>query len=89
MLLSDSHKLSLFSSDACLQYMGSRLRTVLEGVTADMSDIEIGRFLLERILFVHCRAYKDKFNALCLMIEKLYSFVAGECAGDNLDSTSN
>ena len=88
-LLSDCHKLSLFSQEACLQYLGSRLRTVLEGVTADMTDIEIGRFLLERILFVHCRAYKDKFNALCLMIEKLYSFVAGECLGDNLDSTSN
>lgn len=62
---------------------------MLEGVTADMSDIEIGRFLLERILFVHCVAYRDKFNALCLMIEKLYAYVAGECLGDNLDSVSN
>lgn len=69
--------------------MGSRLRTVLEGITSDMTDIEIGRFLLERVLFVHCRTYKDKFNALCLMIEKLYAFVAGECLGDNLDSVSN
>ena len=69
--------------------MGSRLRTVLEGITSDMTDIEIGRFLLERVLFVHCRTYKDKFNALCLMIEKLYAFVTGECLGDNLDSVSN
>ena len=72
-----------------MQYLGSRLRTVLEGVTADMTDIEIGRFLLERVLLVHCRAYRDKFNALCLMIEKLYAYVAGECLGDNLDSPSN
>ena len=69
--------------------MGSRLRTVLEGITSDMTDTEIGRFLLERVLFVHCRAYKDKFNVMCLMIEKLYAYVAGECLGDNLDSVSN
>lgn len=87
-LLSDGHKLSLYSQEACLQYMGSRLRTVLEGVTPDMTDTEVGRFLLERILFVHCRGFKDKFNSLCLMIEKLYAFVAGECLGDNLDSQS-
>ena len=50
---------------------------------------QVGRFLLERILFVHCRAYRDKFNAMVVMIEKLYAFVAGECLGDNLDSQSN
>ena len=54
-----------------------------------MTDVEIGRFLLERVLFVHCANYRDKFNSLCLMIEKLYAFVAGECFGDNLDSVSN
>ena len=62
---------------------------MLEGLRADMTDAEVGRFLLERVLFVHCSLYKDKFNALCLMIEKLYAFVAGECLGDNLDSVSN
>lgn len=69
--------------------MGSRLRTVLEGITSDMSDIEVGRFLLERVLFVHCTSYKDKFNSMILMTEKLYAYVAGECLGDNLDSVSN
>lgn len=79
----------MFSQEACLQFLGSRLRTVLEGITSEMTDIEVGRFLLERILFVHCSAYKDKLNALILMIEKLYAYVAGECLGDNLDSVSN
>jgi hypothetical protein len=51
-----------------------------------MSDIDAGRFLFERILLVHCSDFKDKFNALCLMVEKLYAFVAGECNGDNLDA---
>lgn len=54
-----------------------------------MSDTEVGRFLLERVILVHVSAFKDKFNTLCLMIEKLYGYVAGECESDNLDSPSN
>jgi hypothetical protein len=32
-LLSDGNKLGLYSQEQCLAYLGSRLRTVLEGVT--------------------------------------------------------
>jgi DNA-directed RNA polymerase I subunit RPA2 len=32
---------------------------------------------------------KDKFNTLCLCIEKLYSYVGGECESDSLDATCN
>ena len=88
-LLSDGYKYGLHSSEKALAFLGSRLRSVLEGISSDLTDIEVGRFFLERILFVHCSSYTDKFNALCLMIEKLYSFVAGESLPDNLDSVSN
>lgn len=88
-LLSDGQKLCLYSQEQCLGYVGSRLRTVLEGITQEMSDVEVGRFLLERILLVHCSQFKDKFNCLCLMIDKLYSYVAGECSADNLDAVAN
>ena len=37
-MLADGNKLGLFSQEQCLAYLGSRLRTVLEGVTQDMSD---------------------------------------------------
>jgi DNA-directed RNA polymerase I subunit RPA2 len=88
-LLADGSKLGLHSQEQCLAYLGSRMRTVLEGISVDMSDTDAGRFLLERLLLVHCAQFKDKFNTLCLMIEKLYAFVAGECNSDNLDATSN
>lgn len=32
-LLSDGNKLGLYSQEQCLAYLGSRLRTVLEGIT--------------------------------------------------------
>lgn len=38
---------------------------------------------------MHCESMKDKFNTLCIMIEKLYAVVAGECEFDNLDSPAN
>ena len=72
-----------------MAYLGSRMRTVLDGVTMDMTDVDVGRFLLERVILVHCAQFKDKFNTLCLMIDKLYSFVAGECGADNLDAVCN
>jgi len=53
-LLADGNKLGLYSQEQCLSYLGSRLRTVLEGVTLDMNDSDVGRFLLEKVLFVHC-----------------------------------
>ena len=54
-----------------------------------MSDIEIGRFFIEKHIFVNVSSYKDKFNSLCILIEKLYAVVAGECELDNLDSPAN
>jgi DNA-directed RNA polymerase I subunit RPA2 len=53
-LLADGNKLGLYSQEQCLAYLGSRLRTVLEGVSQEQSDSDVGRFLFDRILFVHC-----------------------------------
>ena len=50
---------------------------MLDGVQQDMSDVEVGSFLVESLLFVHLATYEDKFQTLCLMIEKLYAVVAG------------
>jgi DNA-directed RNA polymerase I subunit RPA2 len=54
-----------------------------------MSDVEVGRFLIERLILVHLPAFEDKFQTFCLMIEKLYAAVSGECECDSLDSTAN
>ena len=88
-ILLDGQKYQLFSQNQCLAYIGSRFRAVLEGVQQDMSDVEVGRFLIERLILVHLPDNFDKFQTLCLMIEKLYAVVAGECEVDNLDSNAN
>ena len=77
-LLQDGEKFGLHSQEKCLVYLGSRFRPVLEGLPSDLSDAEVGQHLIAKILFIHCYTNKDKFNTLCLMIEKLYAYVGGE-----------
>ena len=88
-ILLDGEKYQLFSQNQCLAYMGSRFRTVLDGVLQDMSDVEVGQFLIERHILVHLPSFEDKFQTLCLMIEKLYAVSSGECECDSLDSVAN
>ena len=54
-----------------------------------MKDIEVGRFLIANYILVHIDKWQSKFNTLCLMVEKLYAVVAGECELDNLDALAN
>lgn len=54
-----------------------------------MSDVEVGRFLIERLILVHIPSFDEKYHTLCIMIEKLYAAVAGECECDNLDTVAN
>ena len=88
-MLCDGDKYQLFSQNQCLAYIGSRFRTVLNGAQDDMSDIEVGRFLIERLILVHVPDFKDKYQTMCVMIEKLYAVVANEVECDNLDAASN
>lgn len=88
-LIGDGAKYQLYSQNQCLGYIGSRFRMVLDGVQQDMTDIEVGRFLIERLILVHVPDFTDKFQTMCLMLEKLYAVVAGECECDSLDAVSN
>lgn len=41
--------------------MGSRFRAVIDGVQQDMTDVEVGRFLIQQIILVHLPSMEDKF----------------------------
>lgn len=71
-----------------LAYLGDKFRVVF-GVADDMSDIEVGREILRKIVLVHLPNNEDKFRMLLFMIRKLYTLVAGECSSDNPDSSQH
>ncbi len=52
----------------------------------DLSDKEVGEIFIREHICVHLKNNNDKFNILCLMIEKLYLLVSEEILPDNLDS---
>ncbi|QEU61969.1 Rpa135 [Kluyveromyces lactis] len=72
-----------------LQYLGDKFRVVFQA-SPDMTDLQVGQELLNRIVLVHLgENNKDKFNMLLFMIRKLYSLVAGECSPDNPDAAQH
>lgn len=78
----------LYSKAETLAYLGDKFRVVFDG-TPDMSDIDIGKLVLKRIVLVHLTSNRDKFKMLLFMIRKLYSLVSGDCSPDNPDATQH
>ncbi|ETS87553.1 DNA-directed RNA polymerase I subunit RPA2 [Pestalotiopsis fici W106-1] len=76
-------------------YLGEKFRPVL-GVSETLSNYEVGTEFLRKIVLVHLgnvhvteEQDSDKFRLILLMIRKLYSLVAGDCAVDNPDAVQN
>jgi DNA-directed RNA polymerase I subunit RPA2 len=79
----------------CRAHLGKSFRPVL-GVSADMSDEDVGTEFLRKVVLPHLGNYNvtetqdyDKFKMIIFMIRKLYALVAGDCAPDNPDAVSN
>ncbi|KAF9584296.1 DNA-directed RNA polymerase I subunit rpa2 [Lunasporangiospora selenospora] len=75
----------LYTREQCLAYLGDKFRIVMN-FPEDFTDIEVGEGILRKIILVHLKDNRDKFNLLIFMIRKVYALVAGECAPDNPDS---
>lgn len=87
-ILAAGKDLNIYDSDQSKALIGSRFRVVLAGVTNDMSDIDAGDLFLANYICIHVSSYEAKFDALLLMIDKLYAAVADETELDNLDSVA-
>ena len=78
-----------------LAYLGEKFAPVLN-VPITMSREKVGEEFLRKIVLPHLgnqnvteSQNNDKFQMLLLMIRKLYSLAAGDCALDNPDAVSN
>ncbi|KAI9508905.1 hypothetical protein F5148DRAFT_1191368 [Russula earlei] len=85
-LLLRSYKIyGLHSSDQCLDYLGDKFRVVL-GLPEDWSNLDVGTWLVRKLILVHLDAPRDKFRMLLFMLRKLYAIVSKTCSVDNPDS---
>jgi DNA-directed RNA polymerase I subunit RPA2 len=78
----------LYTRTETLQYLGEKFRIVMR-VPADMTDVEVGREFLRKIVLVNLEDPKDKFRMLLFMIRKLYALVEGSCQPDNPDAVQH
>ncbi|OUM51579.1 hypothetical protein BVG19_g684 [[Candida] boidinii] len=88
LLLRTYKNYNLYSQQETLAYLGDKFRIVF-GATPDVSDVDVGREVIKRIVLVHLPNNQDKYSMLLFMIRKLYSLVAGECSPDNPDATQH
>ncbi|EGC31907.1 RNA polymerase I, second largest subunit [Dictyostelium purpureum] len=75
------------TQEEVLDYIGSRFRARSQ-LPSSFSNTQIGQWFIDSYVFVHLPNYKDKYNLLVLMIQKLYSMVAGKSGTDNIDSAA-
>ncbi|KAI5797927.1 hypothetical protein DFH27DRAFT_515102 [Peziza echinospora] len=71
-----------------LAYIGDKFRVVMM-LGPDVTDVEVGKEVLRRIVLVHLSDDRDKFRMMIFMIKKLYSLVKGDCAQDNPDAVQH
>ncbi|ODV58459.1 DNA-directed RNA polymerase I core subunit RPA135 [Ascoidea rubescens DSM 1968] len=79
---------NLFTKNETLSYLGDKFRAVF-GFSKDVTDIEAGELILQKIVLVHLSNNNDKFKLLLFMIRKLYTLASSECSPDNPDSAQH
>ncbi|KAI0254654.1 beta and beta-prime subunits of DNA dependent RNA-polymerase [Lactifluus subvellereus] len=85
-LLLRSYKIyGLHTGDQCLDYLGDKFRVVL-GLSEDWTNLDVGTWLVQKVILVHLEAPRDKFRMLLFMLRKLYAIVSKKCNVDNPDS---
>ena len=73
----------------CLSFIGDKFRRYIRYKSKYDSDQNIGMELLDKTMLVHCTNNLDKFNLICLGLNKLYSYVEGKLKSQTLDGCDN
>lgn len=63
LLLRSQKAWKLHTGNQCLAYLGEKFRVVL-GCPEDWTDLQVGGFLLGKVILVHLPAPRDKFRML-------------------------
>jgi DNA-directed RNA polymerase I subunit RPA2 len=88
--LAEGRKFGFQQQKQYLDHIGNRVRELLGfSNNSDITDEEIGNVFIRENICIHLEKKSDKFNIICLMIEKLYLLAFGDVKPDNLDSPLN
>lgn len=59
---------NLHTREQCLAYLGDKFRVVMN-FPEDFTDVEVGEGILRKIVLVHLKDNRDKFNLLMYVFE--------------------
>lgn len=90
-LIAEGKKYGFSKRSNYLEYLGSRFRDLLNLTNInEVNNEQVGKMFLKEYILTHMHENNnDKFNMLCIMVEKLYLLAFGDIKPDNLDSPLN
>lgn len=63
LLLRSFKTYKLFTGEDCLEYLGEKFRVVL-GLPADWTNVQMGAWLINKLVLVHLESSRDKYRLL-------------------------
>uniref|UniRef100_A0A224XGY9 DNA-directed RNA polymerase subunit beta n=1 Tax=Panstrongylus lignarius TaxID=156445 RepID=A0A224XGY9_9HEMI len=85
-MLRNLHYDGIHTHSDARNFVGKTFRVKFYDLPSFYSNEDICDFLLRRCLLIHLNDYRDKWNCLTLMTQKLFSLAEGECALEGVDS---
>lgn len=85
-MLRDLHLEDLHTTAACKHYLGQIFATRFTNLAPGLQNSDITDYILKKRILIHLEAYKEKFDLLIFMIQKLYHCMDGKAKIENIDS---
>lgn len=85
MLIRSFQRYTIYTRSAALDYLGSKFAVMIDS-PEDSNNEQVGVEFLKRVILVHLKDSRAKFDMLIFMMQKLYSLVEGTYGADNPDS---
>lgn len=63
LLLRNFKKYNLYTGEQCLEYLGDKFR-VVSGLADDVPNVEVGYWLLDKLVLVHLDSPRHKYHML-------------------------
>ena len=85
-MLKELQEEGIFNQEQAQEYIGRTFRPKCLNSPPWYTDREVCQWLLKRTVAIHLDSDDDKFDIICVMIKKLFSYVQDECVVEGADS---
>ncbi|KAK9507538.1 hypothetical protein O3M35_007371 [Rhynocoris fuscipes] len=84
-MLRSLHNEAIHSYSDARSFVGRTFRVKFSDLPSYYSDEDICDFLIRRCICIHLNDYRDKWNCLTFMTQKLFALIGGKCSVEGVD----